>query len=192
MTTKTVSIITDSDKLNAAILEVSKRANSLVDSIQLVLASAVYQAVMHGNTNHINATVTASGRGVRKTAIAQWLLKHAPVVPETDKEKMKTSPFRFSREKLNDLLVEADLQAEQGKVSAEEAEAYGTKVLAINWADHKEPPLVPESWSVTDALQKLLTTAKQMQSKKVNVKGADLLGQLQALMPSKDAEPAGL
>lgn len=189
MTSKTITIITDSNKLDAAIIEVSKRANSLIDSIQLVLASAVYQAVKHGNTNHLNAAVAASGRGVRKTAIAQWVLAHAPVMMETDSAKMKEAPFRFSREKLAMLLPDADPK----NVTAEQAEEYALHVLQANWADYKEPPLVPEKWDVADALRKVIATAKTMQGKKVNITNADILGRLADLLPhDKEGAPAGL
>lgn len=188
-TKQTITIITDTAKLDAAIVEVNKRANSLVDSVQLVLASAVYQAVMHGNTNHINAIIGAVGRGVRKTAIAQWVLAYAPVMMETDKEKMKDQPFRFSRDKLALLLPDVDAK----KVTAEQAEDYSLKVLGQNWADYKEPPLVPEKWDVADALRKVIATAKTMQGKKVNITNADILGRLADLLPAdKQAEISAL
>ena len=80
MSTKQAIIITDSAKLDALIIETNKKAHAVYASIQLAMASAVYQAVMHGNTNHLNALVAAVGKGVRKTAMAQWILKHGPVL----------------------------------------------------------------------------------------------------------------
>lgn len=186
-----VSVITDASKLDAAIIEVNKRANSLVDSIQLVLASAVYQATFGRNTNHVNAVIHAVGRGVRKQAIAQWLLAYAPVMMETDAEKAKDKPFRFSQEKLDMLFPDA---ADSKKITAEEAMAQAEFVMEQNWADYKEPPLVPEKWDVADALRKVIATAKSMQGKKVNITNADILGHLADLLPkAKDTEqPQGL
>ncbi len=187
MASKTISLITDSTKLDAAIIDVSKKASALADGIQLVLASATYQAVLHGNTNHINAAILAVGKGVRKTAIAQWLLAFAPVVMETDKEKAASNPFRFSRDKLAELMEGA---ANIKSITAEEADTYATHVLGHHWTEYKEPPLVPEKWSVTEALNKLLATAKSMQTKKVTIEGAAALTALTALAAELKAAPA--
>ena len=183
MPKKTISIITDGTKLDAAIVEVNKRANSLADSIQLVLASAVYQATHGRNTNHLNATLAAAGRGVRKTAIAQWVLAHAPVVMETDKEKAKESPFRFSSDRMAELFPEA---ANHKAITAEEAMAHAEAALAMHWTEHKEPPLVPESFDIMAQVKKLMQTAKTMQTKGVKIVHGDMLAKLQAAMPVAD------
>lgn len=177
---KKVNIIADGAKLDAAIVEVNKRAGSLADSIQLVLASAVFQAVHGRNTNHLNAIIGAVGKGVRKTAIAQWVLAHAPVVMETDKEKSKESPFRFSADKVAELLPEA---ANHKAITADEAMAHAEAALAQHWTEHKEPPLVPESFDVMAQVRKLLQTAKTMQTKGVKIVHGDMLAKLNAAMP---------
>jgi hypothetical protein len=191
MTAKTQSLIIDSAKLDAAIIATGQKGQAFYDAVQLVLASSVYQAVLHGNTNHLNAAIVAVGKGARKTAIAQWVLAHAPVVMETDKEKATQNPFRFSREKLGELMEGA---ANIKSITAEEADTYATHVLGQHWTEYKEPPLVPEKWSVSEALNKLLATAKSMQTKKVNIEGAAMLTALAALAAEAKAspEPAGL
>lgn len=188
MSTKNPKIITTSADLDAHLLKVNKAANSLNAGIQLALASSVFQAVAHGNTNFINVTIKVAGKGVRKTAMAQWLLKHAPVVAETDREKAKEQPFRFSRDKLAELMPDADPKA----VTLEESELYAQGLMEFDWTEHKEPPLVPESWSALDALKKLVQTAKSMQTKNVKVEHAELLSQIEVLLPAKDAEPLAL
>lgn len=193
MAAKTQSLIIDSAKLDAAIIATSKKASSLNDDIQIVLASSTYQSVLHGNTNHINATILAVGKGVRKTAIAQWLLAYAPVVMETDKEKAATNPFRFSRDKLGELMEGA---ADLKKITAEEADTYASHILGHHWTEYKEPPLVPESFNVLDAVNKLLATAKSMQTKKVRMVNGDMLETLTAAVAEAKAKaepsPAGL
>lgn len=185
------TVITESTKLDEAIVRVNKAANGLADAIQSVLAGAVYQAVHGRNTNHLNALIGAVGKGVRKTAIAQWVLMHAPVVLETDKEKAKDNPFRFSADKLAELLPDA---ANHKAVTAEEALAHAESVMGMHWTEHKEPPLVPEKWSAMEAVRKLLATGQQMQKKGVKVEGGDVLAQLAALVAAKGAseDPAPL
>lgn len=180
---KKVTIITDAAKLDAAIVEVNKRAGSLADSIQLSLASAVYQATHGRNTNHLNALLSAVGKGVRKTAIAQWVLAHAPVVMETDKEKAKEAPFRFSADKLMELLPEA---ANHKSITAEEALAHAEAAYAQHWTEHKEPPLVPESFDIAAQVRKLLQSAKSMQTKGVKIVHGDLAAKLQDLLPQNE------
>lgn len=185
MAIKTQSLIIDSTKLDAAIIDVSKKAHALNDGIQLVAASAVYQAVLHGNTNHINAIIIAVGKGVRKTALAQWFLAYGPVVMETDKEKAATNPFRFSRDKLGELMEGAE---NIKSITAEEADTYATHVLGHHWTEYKEPPLVPETFNVMDAVNKLLATAKSMQTKKVRMVNGDMLETLTALVAEAKAK----
>lgn len=186
---KKVSIITDAATLDKAIVEVNKRANSLADAIQLALASAVYQATHGRNTNHLNALIGAVGKGTRKTAIAQWVLAHAPVVMETDKEKMKESPFRFSADKLADLFPDAEnIKA----ITAEEALAHAEAAYAQHWTEHKEPPLVPESFDIAAQVRKLLQTAKSMQTKGVKLVHGDLTSKLQDLLPQAQSDVQGV
>jgi len=186
---KKITIITDAGKLDAAIVEVNKRAGSLADSIQLVLASAVFQATYGRNTNHLNATIMAAGKGVRKTAIAQWVLAHAPVVMETDKDKAKESPFRFSADKLAELFPETE---NVKAITLEEATAHAEAALGQHWTEHKEPPLVPESFDVLAQVRKLLQSAKAMQTKGVKIVHGDMLAKLQAAMPVAQNEVSPL
>lgn len=185
---KNTTVLTNANDLNAHIVGISKTASKLIEDIQLGLISSVYQ-VMHGrNTNHLNDLMTAAGRGTRKTAIAQWVLAHAPVMLETDKEKMKTHPFRFDAAKVGDLLKAADIECEDAKaVTPEAAEAYSMLVNGVVWADFKEPPLVPESWSLLDAVKKLLAQATQYEGKGVKVAGADMKHELNALLAAAQA-----
>lgn len=185
------TVITESAKLDEAIVRVNKAANGLADAIQVVLVGSAYQAIFGRNTNHLNATIGAAGKGVRRTAMAQWILAHTPVVLETDKEKAKDAPFRFSAEKLEKLLPDA---ADHKRITAEEALAHAEHIMGMHWTEHKEPPLVPEKWNAMEAVRKLLATGKQMQSKGVKVEGGDVLAQLAALVAAKGAseDPAPL
>lgn len=194
--TKKPAIITDGDKLNAHIVGVSKAASALADSIQMGLASATYQAMFGRNTNHLNALLIAAGRGVRRTAMAQWVLTHAPVVMETDKAKLKEQPFRFSPDKVESLLQSMEGWAQPDNYKAvpqEMALLYAQHVHGMHWAEHREPPLVPETWSFVDALKKVLDAATAYEGKGTKVTGGDLRGKLAELLatskPSDEIAP---
>jgi hypothetical protein len=181
-------IIIEGAKLDAAIVSVNKAANKLNDAIQLVLASAVYQAVHGRNTNHINAITHAVGKGVRKAAIGAWIAKYAPVVPETDKEKAKEAPFRFSADKMDDL-ADAYGWSNSKKVTAEEAEAYAEMAMADHWTEFKPDAVVPEEFDALAALRQVLTRAQNMQNKGAKVKGLDVLRKLKDLVtPAGDVQ----
>lgn len=181
---KKIIIITDGAKLNDHIVNVNKAANALNGAIQVGLVSAVWQAVHGRNTNHINALALAVGKGVRKAAIGDWLLKHAPVVAETDKERAKEHPFRFSADKLADMVEAVNPKA----VTAEEAMAYAEPLLAMLWTEHKPDQLTPESWDFAAALKKLLAQATGYEAKGVKVKGGELRAQLASLLPSEEPQ----
>lgn len=178
MSNKQTKIIIESSKLDEALVRVNKSANGLADAIQVVLASATYQAVAHGNTNHLNGLILAVGKGVRKPAIVAWALAHAPVVMETDKEKAKENPFRFSRDKLEALAIAEDAK----KPTAEEALAHAESILGMHWTEHKEPPLVPEKWDLKAAIAQAMKKAEDYAKKGTKVEGSDLLGKLAALL----------
>lgn len=185
MSNKQSKIITESSKLDEALVRVNKAANGLNDAIQTVLASATYQAVLHGNTNHLNGLLAVAGKGVRKTAIAQWVLAHAPVVMETDKEKAKEQPFRFNRDKLVSLIP----QAGEGKVTAEQALDHAETVLAQHWTEHKEPPLVPEKWDLKAAIAQAMKKAQDLSKKGTKIEGSELLQKLADLIsPESDIQ----
>lgn len=184
-------IITEAAKLDDAIVRVNKAANGLAGAIQAVLVGAAYQAIHGRNTNHLNALQLAVGKGVRKTAMAQWILAHAPVVLETDKEKQKESPYRFNAEKLEKLLPEA---ANAKSITAEEALAYAESIIGKDWTEHKEPPLVPEKWDAMAAIKKLIAQGQGYQKKGTKIDHADLLGKLGALIatPGDGKDIAGV
>lgn len=184
-------IITESAKLDAAIVAVNKAANKLNDAIQLVLASAVFQAVHGRNTNHLNALATAVGKGVRKAAIGAWISKYAPVVPETDKEKAKESPFKFSADKMAEM-ADAHGWAEAKRVTAEEAEAYAEMAMADHWTEFKPDQVVPDSFDVYAAIKQLMSRATALQGKGAQIKGADALRKLGELLPKAAADVQGV
>lgn len=192
MSKKTV-FITESTALDQLIGKIKGHTAKLEGMVHDALMGSAFQAIFHGNTNHLNALVAALGKGVRKTAVAQWALAHMPVVPELDREAAKDRPFRFSRDKLAELAEKAGVELANVKaLTAEEAEAVTLWVgNQPEWTEHKEPPLVPEKWDAMDALRKFIATAKSMQSKKVHIEHAELLGAVANLLPStKDEQPA--
>jgi hypothetical protein len=175
---KSIKLFLTSDVFTAALAAVTKSAAKLNTEIQMLLSSAVYFAVKDGNVTPLNELLPAVGKGVRKTAIAQWVLAHAPVVMNDDAKTMKEQPFKFSRDKLEKLLgLDAGV-----KPDAEQAEVYAQTTFESNWTEHKEPPLVPLKWSVAEAIKQVLKTAKGYQGKTTKIEHADLLAQLEAMV----------
>lgn len=177
-------IITDAAKLDAHIVSVNKSAHALNGAIQLGLVSAVYQAVHGRNTNHLNALAAAVGKGVRRSAIGDWVLKYAPVVAETDKKKATEAPFKFSADKLAELVEAQNHKA----VTSEESLAYCTPLLSKDWTEHKPDQLVPESWDFAAALKKLLKTKQDYESKGTKVKGGDLAASIASMLPAEGVQ----
>lgn len=175
-------IITDAAKLDAAIVAVNKAANKLNDAIQLTLASAVFQAVYGRNTNHLNALALAVGKGVRRSAIGEWIMKYAPVVAESDKDKAKEQPFRFSKDRMAEM-AEAHGWENAMRVTAEEAEAYGEEIMGDHWTEFKPDQLVPESFDVYAAIKSLISQAQRLQGKGTKIKGYDALRKLGDMLP---------
>lgn len=167
-------IITDSAKLDAHIVGVNKKANELNGAVQLALASAVFQAVYGRNTNHLNALAGAVGKGVRRSAIGEWILRHAPVMAEDNKDRAKENPFRFSNEKMGDFAKAHDW-ADYKKVSTDEALAYAEHVLQIDWTALKPDQLVPESFDVLEAFKALVKKAQTLQGKGTKIIGGEFL-----------------
>lgn len=181
MKTKLLTVAADLEK---HIAKVAKDAASLASGIQLALASAAFHAIAHGNVNPINAIFAAAGKGVRRSAMNAWLLAHAPVALQTDKDKAKEAPYVFVRDRVAEL-------AETDKPTLEQAEAYGAKVLSVDWTSFKEPPLVPESFDVLAMLQRVVKQSKDLQAKGSKPKHGDLIAKLEALTVREEA-PAPL
>lgn len=185
MSAKKSPLILEETALTAAIKAVGKAYASAADQVQVILASATVQAIQHGNTDPLNDLIMAVGRGVRKQAIVDWAMKHAPVVAESDEKAKKEKPLRFSRERIEALIPDVgDIK----KPTAEEAIAWATKAYETHWTEYKEPPVIPQEWDAMAALKQVIQTAKTMQGKNVNIKHGDLLAKLAEIMPTKTAE----
>lgn len=187
MNAKTISLLTDGAALTAYLGRITVQSRKVADMIQLAAASGAYHAMKDGNTDPLNALIVAAGKGARKTALVQWMLTHAPVVMNDDAKADK--PLKFSRDKV------AELLNGESKPTAEVALAHCEKAHGFHWMDHKEPPLVPTDWSLTDAVMALVKKAKDYQGKQVNVSGADMIGMLEDMakksMPAPELATAG-
>lgn len=180
--TKSVKLLTVQAEFDAAIIAMKKTGQKYDNEVQLLLASAVVMAAMHGNTNGINAVATSLSNGTRKQAVSGWLMKHAPVVAQEDADKAKTHPFKFSREKLETLMGNKN-------PSAEQADAYGQLIHASHWSNFKPDSVEVTEWSLTDAIQKIITQARKMGAKNVKVQGIEALPGLEALCADCGGEP---
>lgn len=169
---KKIAFISGESAFNSAIVSMRKSAAKMEGEIQLLLASAVLMAAMHGNANQINALATALPAGVRKAAIGDWLEKHAPVM-KNDKT-VEGQPYKLSRDKMAELIGEA-------KPTAEQAEEYATKVHALMWTEHKPDQLAPEHFDLSKAIAQLVKKVTGLQGKGTKIAGADKLEELRAL-----------
>lgn len=183
---KKINLIADQAAFDAALVSVKKTASKMEGEVQMLLVSAMAQALQHGNTNWLNAIPHALGKGVRLSAVGAWILAHAPVVSESDKEKAKESPFRFSRDKLGDLL--GDPAVDHKTYSEEQIADHITKAHGVHWTTFKPDTLVPESFDLGAAIAALVKKAKGMQGKNVKIVGQDKLGDLEALCATPDVQ----
>lgn len=171
MSTKKTSILTTADALDKAIVAIGKSAHKLSADIQIGLASTAYFAAKDGNVEPVNQLVLVMGKGVRKTAAADWILKFVPAIPNTDTKTSKDKPFVFSRDKYQSMLGTDDKK----NVSAETALDYAEMVYQTHWTELKEPPLVPESYDVMEQLARIAKQATSLQGKGTKIIHPELL-----------------
>jgi hypothetical protein len=171
MSTKKTVILTTADALDKLTISVGKQAHKLAADIQIALASGAFFAAKDGNVEPANALILVMGRGTRKTAAADWILKFMPVNPNTDSKTNKDRPFVFSRDKYRDMLGTEDNK----NVSAEDALNYAEQAYGTMWTDLKEPPLVPEEYDVMAQLAMIAKKADSLQGKGTKIVHPELL-----------------
>lgn len=171
MSTRKSVILTTTDALDKLTVSVGKQAHKLAADIQIALASSAFFAAKDGNVEPLNALILVAGRGVRKTAMADWAMKFTPILPNTDTKTSKERPFVFSRDKYNELLGTEDKK----NVSAEDALNYAELAYQTHWTELKEPPLVPEEYDVMAQLAKIAKQAETLQGKGTKIVHGELL-----------------
>ncbi len=167
-------LITDASALTKAIGVAAKASHALAGSIQIALASCSFFALKDGNVQPINLLFTSMGKGVRRAAMQAWLLDHAPVLLQTDKDKAKEQPFVFSRDKVEELTGHAKPTAEQAEETAEAS-------LTVSWVEFKPEQLTPESFDVQAMVTQVIKKAKGLQSKGSKAVHGDLIAKLEAM-----------
>lgn len=183
----TIKIITDATKLAAHIAKVHKDASSVESAIQVALASAVFFAVKDGNTEPITTLFTGMPKGIRRAAMQSWLLDHAPVVLNSDRDAAKAQPFKFSADVLKTIL------ADHGDATRPDAaEAHAAKALTVSWVDYKPEQLIPETLDIKALLMSWVKQVEGKQAKGSKVKDGGLLTQVKALVGPKNESPAPL
>jgi len=174
--------IMSGEELNKAILGVNKSANKLAGDVQAILVSTMYYALKDGSVTELNALWLGIGKGaVRRDAIKNWAIAFGPFLVNDNKKTMAEKPFVFSRDRADAILkmeggASKDATVEQVMLPIETA-------ARTMWTEYKEPPMVVEEWDVLGAVRKLLTEAKKMGTKKVPIKNAPMLEELQKLLP---------
>ena len=96
------AIITDLAKLNKAIDSIAARAKKMDMDIQVAGLSAVAHLEKTGDIGAVNRLFLALGKGHRKAALTEWLLKYSKVVANTGEDK-KDKPFVYAKDKVTDL-----------------------------------------------------------------------------------------
>lgn len=61
--------------------------------------SALTHAAKHGDVTLLNRLYLAMPKGTKSSAMAEWIVAFSNLVPNTDKEAAKTSPFVVDKEK---------------------------------------------------------------------------------------------
>jgi len=175
--------IMSGEEITKAILSVNKSANKLAGDVQAILVSSMYYALKEGSVSELNALWLGIGKGaVRRDAIKNWAVAFGPFLVNDNKKTMAEKPFVFSRER-----ADAILKMEDGASKAASVEEVMVPIetaARTMWTDYKEPPMIVEDWDVLTAIRKVLAEAKKMGTKKVAIKNAPMLEELQKLLPA--------
>jgi hypothetical protein len=176
--------IMSGEELNKAIIGVNKSANKLAGDVQAILVSTMYYALKEGSVSELNALWLGIGKGaVRRDAIKNWATAFGPFLVNDNKKTMADKPFVFSRE-----LADSILKMEGGASKAATVEQVMLPIetaAKVMWTEYKEPPMIVEDWDVLGAIRKVLSDAKKMGTKKVNIVNAPMLDELQKLIPAE-------
>lgn len=180
-------IVTDAAALTKQIGAIGTHAGKLAASVQLALASAAFHAIAHGNINPVNGLFDAAGKGMRRSAIQNWLVAFAPVVVNDAKDG---DHFVFSRPKVEALLTvwanATGLETLDAKApTLEQAEAYAEHVFKTDWIDFSPEKLPPAEFDVLAMLGQLVKKVHGLQKAGSKAKHGDLITQLEALVAPK-------
>lgn len=153
------TLITDKKALNEAIEAWGVQGKAWTKHGHLLAMSALSLLAAHGDIGPVNRLYLAMPKGTKTTAMAEWLLTFGKLVPTEDKEKAKTQPFTYSKEKMNNL------------------EGAAKKP----WYEFKPEPTVIEAFDVQAAVKAAIKAIEQKATKAQTITGGAALESLKAL-----------
>lgn len=153
------TLITDKKALNEAIEAWGVTGKEWTKKGHILAMSALSMLAAHGDIGPVNRLYLAMPKGTKTTAMAEWLLTFGKLVPTEDKEKAKSQPFTYSKEKANNL------------------EGAAKKP----WFEFKPEPTVLETFDVQAAVKAAIKAIEQKAAKAQSVSGSTALESLKAL-----------
>jgi hypothetical protein len=149
-------------ELPKAIESIQKRGKVLDNDIHVAACSCIAIKGEQGDTMFINRLYLALSAGTRKQALTSWLLTYGGVIAnDGSTATAKTEqPFLHTKDK--------PVRLEEGK--------------ADPWYDHKPDPAPDQVFDVMALVQAVLKKAKTAQGKGTEMKHAELLAPLAAMV----------
>lgn len=148
--------------IQKAIDSIAKRGKVLDNDIHIAACSAIALRNESGDTAWINRLYLALSAGTRKQALTSWMLVYGGVIAnDGSKGTSKTEqPFLHTKDK--------PVRLDEG--------------IADPWFDHKPDPAPDQVFDVMVLVQAVLKKAKSAQGKGTEMKHAELLGPLAAMV----------
>lgn len=93
----------DAKALDKEIPLIAAASKKLDERIQSAALACINHRLLHGDVVYINRLYLALGKGVRKSALTEWLLKYGGVVANEDPGSKKDKPFLFDKARKVDM-----------------------------------------------------------------------------------------
>ena len=158
-------LIVGTADLNKAIDSIKRRGEKLDADIQLTGLSILSHIDQHGDVTLLCRLFGAMPKGARRNALAEWAFAFGKVRPNLDSTSSKEVPFLFDK---------------TASTSLEGA-------IAKPWYEFKPEKAIDEEFDFAGQLERLLAKATKAQASGKQVKGAEKLGSIAALLASPAA-----
>lgn len=135
------------EQINKSIIAMAAHLAKGDALIQTVGVDVLEHFEQHKDTGVVNRYFLAIPKGIRKTAVASWLLAHGALAVNTDRDNAKTSPFVYDKTKVTSAAAAAE----------------------DNWTTHKPEKELVEVFDLQQAVRALIKKAASAGS----IKGGD-------------------
>ena len=136
-------------EINRACATIAEKGQKLDDFIQYTALSVLNHIQLHGDVTVANRLFADMPKGSRKTALAEFLVKFGKIDIETDRNKAKTAPFMYARNKVTNM--------------------EGAR--AKPWYDHKKDPAPIDTLDIHALIAQLVKRIERDESKGGKVEG---------------------